>query len=200
VLDRNEYPNLFDPDRTAVVCNEPNSDAGEPVQPLFGLADRPVDPARIRSVVGRVAPRGRVRGLLRYTPVTVLLIVLLTHQVGCSRNTAITAGTRGIATVSSTTPPVMWRPAERPQAARRPGAHAAHRLVAVKRYSSSTPSRYALRRPQAMPAMPALRRAASVSSPAHVLPAAAPASSYTVPQPVLAAARESGGGEFGFER
>jgi hypothetical protein len=207
VLDRSEYPNLFDRDCTAILDDEPGSDTGEPVQPPLGLAHQPTDPARAWPVADRVAPRGRVRRLLRYTPATLLVVVLLTHPLGCGQSKVARAGKRGATSASSTTPRAAWKQAERPQVTQRPVVSPAHRPFAVKRRGSSPLSGYTLRRQQTMPATPTLSVAVHVAQTAvpaapsaRVLPTAtAPAPSYTTPQPVPAAAHESGR-EFGFER
>jgi hypothetical protein len=205
VLDRSEYPNLFDPGRTAVIEDEPSSDARAGIQPP-GLAHQPVGAARISSVAGRVA-RGRVRRLLRYTPATILLVVLLTHPAGCGRSTATTVGARRVAAASSTTTPrATRRPAERPQVARRPVVRPERRPPPVGR-RSNPPLGSALRRSQAVPAasgasvaVAAADVAVPASPPARVVTtAAAPSNTTTQAAPASAPAHE-GGGEFGFER
>jgi hypothetical protein len=208
VLDRSEYPNLFAPDRTAVVEDEPSADAGAGI-PRPGPADQPAGAVRTSLVAGRVAMRGRARWLLRYTPAVIVLVVLLTHPAGCGRSTATTAraGARRVAAaVSTTAPRARRRPIERPKVPLRPVARPAYRPPAVRR-RSRPPLGYPLRRPHSMPATPAPSKAvaavasgvaAPASAPARVLPAA-PAPSYTTAQAAPAPVHE-GGREFGFER
>jgi hypothetical protein len=193
VLDRSEYPNLFDPDRPAVVGDEPQPDTGEPTQPQPLRVPPRVSRPCIPSLAGRVAlPGVGVRRLLRFAPVAILLALLLMHPAGCGRSTVTTRATRGVTAATSLAPRVTaaQMPARRSHAAPRLVTHAPHRPPAPVRRLTVTASR--------APRAPASAQVASrAPAPARVLHAT-PAPSDPTP-PSVAAPREAGG-EFGFER
>lgn len=191
MLDRSEYPNLFDPDRPAVVEDEPRlADTGEPTQPQPHRAGLRVSRLRTPSLARPFALRGGgARRLLRFAPVAILLALLLTRPAGCGRSTVTTRVTRGVTAATSLAPRVTAArlPARRSHAAPRLATHASHRPPVRRLTGTASPA----------PRAPAPAQAASPAPAPARVPPAAPAPSD--PTPSAAAPRETGG-EFGFER
>lgn len=200
MLDRSEHQNLFDPDLPAASDDEPQTDT-DPAATERPARPRPPRPRpRPRSRVVRpltaalarrfTLRRARARPLLRYSPVAILVVVLLTHPAGCGRT--VNTVTRSIAA----TAPAAPIPSRTVSVATRPAS------VTPPRLHHTTP-----------PHVPAARLAASratalapaavsspVSAPAGGFQPAAvatPAASYT-PSPSARRLQESGG-EFRFE-
>ncbi len=199
MLDRSEHQNLFDPDLPTASDDEPQTDTDPaaterrprpaPPRPPRPRVERPLRAALARRFALR---RAGARPLLRYSPVAILVVLLLTHPAGCGRTVKTNeVTTRSIAaTPSAPIPP---------------------RTVSVATTPASvTPTRLHRTPPPHVPAArPAAPRAtapapAPVSSPVSAPPVgsqptavATPAASYT-PSPSARRPQESGG-EFGFE-
>jgi hypothetical protein len=203
MLDRSEHQNLFDPDLPAAGDDEPQTDTDPAAterhpRPARPRPSRPRSRSRVeRPLTAALARRftlrrARARPLLRYSPVAILVVLLLTHPAGCGRTVNTNEATRSIA---ATAPPAPIPP----------------RTVSVATTQASvTPPRLHHAPPPHVPAArPAASRAsapapAPVSSPVSAPPVgsrpaavATPAASYT---PSLSVRRpQESGGEFGFE-
>jgi len=201
MLDRSEHQNLFDPDLSAASDDEPQTDTDPAATERHSRPARP-HPPRPRPRVERpltaalarrfTLRRPEARPLLRYTPVAILVVFLLTHPAGCGRTVKTNEVTRSIV---ATAPPAPIPP----------------QTVSVATTPASvTPTRLHHTPPPHVPAArPAAPRAtapapAPVPSPVSAPPVvsqraavATPAASYA-PSPSARRPQESGG-EFGFE-
>ncbi len=195
MLDRSEHQNLFDPDLPAAGDDEPQTDTDPPA--VTERRSRPARPRVERRLTAALARRFTLRRVearpfLRYSPVAILVVVLLTHPAGCGRTVKTNELTRSIAVTA-------------------PAALIPPRTVSVATTPARvTPTRlHHAPRPHVPAARPAAPRAtapapAAVSSPVSASPVgyrpaavATPAASYT-PSPSARRPQESGG-EFRFE-
>jgi hypothetical protein len=201
MLDRSEHPNLFDPDLPAASAEEPQTDTDpaaterrpRPARPRSPRprrrVERPLTAARARRFTLR---RAGARPFLRYSPVAILVVLLLTHPAGCGRTVNTNEATRSIAatappapipprTVSVATTPASVAP---PRLHHTPPPHVPAARPAAPRATAPAPA----------PVPPPVSAPPVGFQPAAV---ATPAASYT-PSPSARRPQESGG-EFRFE-
>ena len=163
MLDRSE-PNLFDPTGSPLHSFEEHEHNSPAPEPLTGATD-------ISS--GRRRARLRVRHVARYAPSAVILLVVMTHPIGCAGHASPAPPRTVTQTVSPKTRAISVQP-------RTPAP--AHPLLPVRprrarARSASTPRPAPISRtsaPVAVP-MPPVRRAPVPSSPSErVTPAEIP--------------------------
>jgi hypothetical protein len=157
MLDRSE-PNLFDPTGSHLhSCEEREHDSPAP-EPLTGGTD---------ISTGRRRARCRVRHVARYAPTAVILLVVMTHPVGCAGHASPAAPRM----VTQTLPPKPKAISVQP---RTPAP--AHRSLPVGRprrataRSASTPPPA----PVAVPVPPVTRAPVPSSPSGRVIPAEMP--------------------------
>jgi hypothetical protein len=195
MLDRSEYPNLFDPDRAAAVDDEAQPDSGgEPARPQpRRAAPRVVRPYAPR-LAGRVAVHGHGsrRHLVRFAPAVILLALVLVHPVGCGRSTVrpVVAHSVVPTTAAHTTvariPPRTARAALRRLVAHGPRRRAVRRLTVIARSAPRTAA--------------AVQVASSAPVSVRVRPVVRSVPSEPAPSSPAGAVSRGAGGEFGFER
>jgi hypothetical protein len=193
MLDRSEHQNLFDPDLPAAPDDEPQTDT-DPVA-VTERRSRPGRPRVERRLTAALARRFTLRRVearpfLRYSPVAILVVLLLTHPAGCGRTVKTNEVTRSVAVTAPPAPTRTVSVATTPASVTPPRLHHAPR----PRVPAARPAA-----PRATASAPAAV-SSSVSAPAGGFQPAAvatPAASYT-PSPSARRPQESGG-EFRFE-
>ncbi len=171
--------------------------ARAPRTPRASLASR--FPGIARPRLGELASVARRQA--RFLPAAIVVLVLLTHPVGCDRSTPAAPARRAAVPAPRSTVPVAavtrpqppTRPRPRPQIRRAPRA-AAHRLAHALTHAAPAPAPGpAPSGDQTLPVASATR--VSAPAPAYVPPA--PSRPYTRSTP--SANRGERSGEFGFE-
>jgi hypothetical protein len=215
LLDRSQPANLFDAARpeseAACASTRPLPRVERTLPPYSRRARRPRPVRASRASVasrfqGTARPRiaeiaSAARRQARFLPAAIVVLILLTHPVGCGRSTPAAPARR--AAVGASPPAVPAAAVTRPQPAagprprpriRRARRAAAHRLAHALTHAAPAP------RPgpapsgdQTLPVASATR--VSVPAPAYVPPA--PSRPYTRSTP--SANRGERSGEFGFE-
>lgn len=194
MLDRSEHQNLFDPDLPAATDDEPQTDTDPAATERHPRPARPRVERPLRAALARrfTLRRAGARPLLRYSPVAILVVLLLTHPAGCGRTVKTNEVTRSIAatapparipprTVSVATTPASVTP---PRLHHTPPPHVPAARPAAPRATAPAPAPMS----SAVSAPPVASRPAAVAT---------PTASYT-PSPSARRPQESGG-EFGFE-
>ena len=217
MLDRSQPANLFDAARpeseAACASTRPLPRVERTLPPYSRRARRPRPVRASRASVasrfqGTARPRlaeiaSAARRQARFLPAAIVVLILLTHPVGCGRSTPAAPARRAAvgasppavpaAAVTRPQPPTVPRP--RPQIRRAPRT-APHRRARALTHASSAPAPGPGPAPsgdQTLPVASATR--VSVPAPAYVPPA--PSRPYTRSTP--SANRGERSGEFGFE-
>ena len=218
MLDRSQPANLFDAARpeseAACASTRPLPRLERTLPPHSRRARRPRPVRASRASRASVASRfqGTARPRLaeiasaarrqaRFLPAAIVVLILLTHPVGCGRSTPAAPARRAavpaprstvpVAAVTRPQPPTVPRP--RPQIRRAPRA-AAHRLAHALTHAAPAPAPGpAPSGDQTLPVASATR--VSAPAPAYVPPA--PSRPYARSTP--SANRGERSGEFGFE-
>jgi hypothetical protein len=218
LLDRSQPANLFDAARpeseAACASTRPLPRLERTLPPHSRRARRPRPVRAPRAPRASVASRfqgtarprpaeiaSAARRQARFLPAAIVVLILLTHPVGCGRSTPDAPARRAavpasppavpVAAVTRPQPPTVPRP--RPQIRRAPRA-APHRRARALTHASPAPAPGpAPSGDQTLPVASATR--VSAPAPADIQPA--PSRSYTRPAP--AANRSERNGEFGFE-
>lgn len=177
MLDRSE-PNLFDPAGTSSLHSCEEHEHSSP-------APESLEPEADFSSGRRLGRRGRARRATRYVPTAVILLVILTHPVGCAGQ--VKAPKVAPKTVTQSVPP---NPPKAVSAQPRTLAPA-HRPLRVVRHHRTT-----ARAVITLPSAPARRVSAPVAVAVRLVASASVPSS----PPGQAAPVGTPGVEFGFER
>jgi len=222
VLDRSQLANLFDAARPEAEA------AGESTQPLPRIEQTPPPrsprarrprparalrtprapvaspfPGTARPRLGKLASVARRQA--RFLPAAIVVLVLLTHPVGCDRSTPTAPARHAAAGVSRPAVPVVVVTRPQPQAVPRPRSRtrrapraATHRHARALPHSSPAPA--PTRRPapsssQASPVASVTRVGTPVAAPPYVPEAPSRSSTRPAPSPN----RSEPNGEFGFE-
>ena len=220
MLDRSQPANLFDAARpeseAACASTRPLPRVERTLPPHSRRARRPRPVRAPRASRASVASRfqGTARPRLaeiasaarrqaRFLPAAIVVLILLTHPVGCGRSTPAAPARRAAvgasppavpaAAVTRPQPPTVPRP--RPQIRRAPRT-APHRRARALTHASSAPAPGPGPAPSGDQTLP-VASATRVSAPAPAYVPPAPSRSYTRPAP--AANRSERNGEFGFE-
>lgn len=218
MLDRSQPANLFDAARpeseAACASTRPLPRLERTLPPHSRRARRPRPVRASRASRASVASRfqGTARPRLaeiasaarrqaRFLPAAIVVLILLTHPVGCGRSTPAAPARRAAVPAPRSTVPVAavprpqppTRPRPRPQIRRAPRA-AAHRLAHALTHAAPAPAPGpAPSGDQTLPVASATR--VSAPAPAYVPPA--PSRPYARSTP--SANRGERSGEFGFE-
>lgn len=202
MLDRSPQQNLFDPYRLGVAKDDEPTvvESPQPQEPVAGNAAAAAEPSGRRAAMPRASlsdrlRNPRVRRLLRWGSPAIIILILVTHLVGCGASHAVNSVAHAVA-------PKVTAPAQR------------QRVTTIKRVVSQarTPLRQTrcVRRTRHREIPPtASTRAASIAQPVSLAPdtasqvaaAAQPAPELPASSaPPTAPAAQEGNAEFSFER
>jgi hypothetical protein len=164
MLDRSE-PNLFDPTCSPLhSCEEREHDSPAP-EPLTGGAD---------ISTGRRRARGRVRHVARYAPTVVILLMVMTHPIGCAGH-ASPAATRMVTQTMPPKPKAISVQPRTPAPAHRSLPVVRRRRATARSASTPPPAPVSwMSAPVAVPVPPATRAPVPSSPSGRVTPAEMP--------------------------